>query len=249
MDYNQELKEGRSRVFKTRLVYFGAIAAAALFGFLYIFFATAILRFSEVSIAGNTALKREDLFAEKNPYLFQKIIVQNPLVASFEANKSFWNKKLDVVITERESYAVWCDMAKVNVSSSSDPGSSKCFWIDKDGLIFTHAPQSEGALVKSIYDYSGNELKIGSYAASPDLLNKIFEVFTVADKTGLEITKYSLKSLETKELHARTREGAEIYFNLRLNQNFTYEPLKALKGELQNLQYIDLRSENRVFYK
>lgn len=228
---------------KTRVILILAAAAVLGGGFAYLFLFTNTFRFSEISISGITALTREDLFGNAPPYIFQKISVQNPLVASFIISRDLFQKTLSINIIERESYAIWCAIM------ASSTASDECFWIDASGLLFAMAPESEGALIKSIYDYSGTKLITGDYAASVDTLNKIFEIFQIIDKAGIEIVRYSLRPPSSEEFHALSRDGAEIYFNLRLNQDFAREPLIALMGELKNLQYIDLRSENRVFYK
>ena len=238
MDYNQSLRSAR-RGRTARLFFYSFLALLVLGGggALYTVFFTNTLRFSEIVIRGTNILAASDIFSsERNPYLFQKIIVTDPLVASVSVYKDFFDKTLTLEIEERTPHGIWC-------------GEASCFWFDKAGLLFAEAPAGEGGLVKSVYDTSGRTLQRGAYVLPQSELKNLFAIFEVVDVAGVGVIKFSLPSLDKQEFHAVTAQGAELYFSLRYDPLFALEALQSLKPQLGTLEYIDFRSENRVFYQ
>lgn len=124
-----------------------------------------------------------------------------------------------------------------------------CYWFDRDGFIMADAPATEGVLIKDVSDVSGREVNIGDYVLPDEELAAMFRIFSFIDKSGLEIKSYRLEPLNKQELLAFIKAGPVIYFSLRLDPSFALEPIKSLASTLPSLQYVDLRSENKIFYK
>ena len=71
-------------------------------------------------------------------------------------------------------------------------------------------------------------------------------------KTGKEIEYISLPSTSAEEIHVKTKEGFSIYFSLKRGPEGQLNDLAMiLDGEIDsgNVEYIDLRIENWVYYK
>jgi len=209
--------------------------------FIYLFFYTSFFTFRYINISGLTGLTREDLFHPgKRVSLFENISISNPQIASFVVSKDIFSRTLSVAVHERRPYAIWCETAE---------SSTNCLWFDEVGVLFARAPATEGSLLNSVYDGSGRNLSTGDKVLDDDSILNMMKIFETTDLAGVEVSKFRLEPLEKEELTAITKGGAEIHFSLRLDPGFAIEPLKVLKDQLGSLRYIDLRSENRVFYK
>ncbi|MDP1688767.1 MAG: hypothetical protein Q8L47_01390 [bacterium] len=278
-DYNQSLqKKKRRRKAKIILTIFTVLLVGGGGGLLYTIYFTNVFRFSSIVLNGASVITKEDLFPGSiMPYLFGKVEVTNLLVAKIVVHKNILQKTLVLDVEERKPFGIWCgvyDSATpviVSTSASSQESSSStlstgtftkistdldtkdqtanCFWFDVDGLLFAKAPASSGILVKSIYETNGRALEAGSYLLPKTLLNRIFSIFDVLDKSEVRIVKYILPDLKYQEIHAVTSNGAILYFSLRLDPNFIKDPLLSLKPKLNEIKYVDFRSENKVFYQ
>lgn len=245
MDYNQSLQTERRRR-GTRILLIGILVLVVLAGgLMYTAFFTNLLRFDEIIVRGTSLLTKEGLFGERPPpFLFQSVRIYDPLVANFSTHKDIFQKTLVIDIEERMPYGVLC--SGHNVSSTA---ANNCLWFDADGILFARAPATLGMLVPGIYDAGERELLPGEYVLPRAQLRKMFEIFEILHETEVRATKFILLDLQVQEIHAVTREGTIIYFSLRLDPAFTLEALQSLKSQFGELEYIDFRSENRVFYK
>lgn len=245
MDYNQSLQTERRRKARFLFVSISALLVAGTGAIIYTVFFTNLFRFDGIIVRGTSIISKEELFSGKPlPYLFGSVNVSSPLVASVKINKNIFHKILTLDIEERKPFGVWC-----NSHDASSTLPEHCLWFDHDGFLFAPAPATLGILVKSIYEVNGRELTPGAYVLPVNALKYMFSIFGVLDSAQVGVTKSILPDLKSQELHAVTPEGTLIYFSLRLDPAFTLEALKSLKSKLGEIQYIDFRSENRVFYK
>lgn len=241
-DYGEQIvfEKKRGRVKK---LFFAAVLLVLLLGgaAVYVRFFTGLLFFKEIRVSGLSNVKKEDLFPAGKPvYLFGDVHISNPLVASFSAEKDYISRILSVKVEERTLYAIWC----------VKPGENQeCFWFDKTGMLIASAPATEGVLIKGVYDLSGRKLAEGDYVLDEAFRANLFKIFSVIDAAGVAVIGFQLESPQKQELAAFAESGAKIFFSLRLDPRFALEPLKSLKEKLSTLEYIDFRSENRVFYK
>ena len=276
MDYSEELhyrkKRKRFRVIASILLF---LVMAFIGGGVYLLLYTDAFYFTHIEIAGLKSLKKEDVLAKNKVSFFEAIDLKSPLIRTSTINRDYIYKKLDIPLEEREPYAIWClsvpqistvpavplasmatstasstaSSTENNTESSSTEAPSDCYWFDKDGFIFAEAPETEGMLIRSVYDISGREIHIGEYVL-PDQQNAIlFKIFGFVDATGIPTEYFKLEPLDKQEVTAFTRAGPQIYFSLRLDPSFALEPVRSLTAILPTLKYVDLRSENKVFYK
>lgn len=240
-DYNAEIIL-KKRQRKLRLALVLATSFFIIFGgtAVYVIFFTDLLVFKEVRTQGLKSVTEEELFPA-NPYIYRSIQISHPLIKSWSAKKDFIHRILFIDAQEREPFAVWC--------LARDNSATTCFWIDNEGVIFAAAPATEGSLVRSIEDLTGRDLKPGDFILPETFRKNLFNIFAVLDSADIVPLKFELKSLENEEITAHIKNGPDIYFSLRFNPSFTADPLKSLVSKFAVLSYIDLRSENRIFYK
>ena len=141
---------------------------------------------------------------------------------------------------EREAIGIWCK-------------GSDCFYFDKEGVIFEESPKSSGSLLISIEDARGTAANLGSAVLSESQIasaqdaqrlvkgNFPFAVSSILVRTGEE---YELLTTEGWRVLLNKTDGLEYQLS-----NLKYvidEEIKTRRGELE---YVDLRLGNRVFYK
>lgn len=118
----------------------------------------------------------------------------------------------------------------------------KCFHVGREGIAFEEKDKETGIKVVVPNDFSLRDKVI-----DPEKLEGIVAVKN--DLDGVEITEFILEG----KLTVKTSEGWEIYFDLDKDvseQIFNLELVlkeKILPELRENLEYIDLRFENRVF--
>ena len=166
-------------------------------------------------------------FLETQPRLFELAI-----------EKKYLKREIILMAKEREKFGIWCQ-------SLGD-----CYWFDKKGVLFDKAPQTEGEIIYKVKDFSGRELNIGGRAIDETLFGNLLKIFEVLDKSGLGIKTLRLNEMNLEEIISESPSAPKIYFSLRINPFFGLSVLQSLKNfGLEKIEYIDLRVENRGYYK
>lgn len=169
---------------------------------------------------------------------------KNPKIAEITIEKDYFERQIKINIKERERFGVWCPSPFVDNASTGEG----CFWFDKNGVIFSEAPQTEGNLINKVDDFSGRSLKLGESVLAEKFFSNLLKIFEVLEKTGLGIKSLKLEKLEFQEII--TESSPKIYFSLRIDPGFTLAAIESIKNlGLEKIGYIDLRVENRVYYK
>lgn len=208
------------------------------------------------------------LFPKTNLFLYPKTKIKNKLAEQFkrlkDINISIENRKtLTIKVTERIPEYTWCGTTPPldNLNNLRE----SCYFLDKEGFIFDEAPYFSGEVYFKFYgrvdlDADGNPA--GIYLAKgyfskiisfKDLLKEMDlspAVIYIQDgediKVFLSKTKASLMGPEL--LFKKDADFARVAENLKAA--ISTEPLKSkLKNEYYNLEYIDLRFGNKVYYK
>lgn len=170
-----------------------------------------------------------------------------PLLAQVSVQPIFPDG-LTVSAFEREDILVWCT-------------GEHCVHVLEDGSLqqMNGAYEEEGNRSKTVTlrDLSGTELASDERITEQELI-----VFPGAFRKGLQdllaieaTTEMTLSSRFANELRVKTEEGWEIFFSTEVPVNTSLEALalfleKEIKPERRkDLQYVDLRTENRIFYR
>lgn len=230
----------------------------------YILFFSPLFKIRAIEILGNREIKAEEIrnnFSYKNIFLFTKerikkdLIVKFPKISKLEIEKDFLKRKIDLKIEERKRRAIICQATETE-KAGEEESIGKCFYIDNQGVIFENAPKTSGSLILLIKDYSGENFSLRQDVFKKDFMNYILEIKNdLVLETNIKILDFRVFSHPVKDLEVMTREGWVIIFDLHRNIKNQILSLKAAlneeinKEEIENLEYIDLRIENRIYYK
>ncbi|MFZ2193019.1 MAG: FtsQ-type POTRA domain-containing protein [Candidatus Moraniibacteriota bacterium] len=189
---------------------------------------------------------------KKNLILFRKNKIKTMLLNGFKRIEDVQIKKifpntLEFIIKERKLSMLLC-------------GTSTCYTLDENGLSY---PAS---------NFTQEELAAENLVTLKDLSNsqfddevpleKDFRLFilglaeAVQDETGINFKKnYETSNRMSGDLKIETQDGWIVYFNESVGLEKSISVLRAvlenkIEKDLQkDLEYIDLRVNNKVFYK
>lgn len=259
--YTPEIKKKKDRFSKKIVLGVGLFFLFALFLGIAIYLSTLpIFRIEQYEINGNRAIEKNEIesglnnalsgfyfyfIPRKNYFLVTKKSIEKNLLGVFPRVEEVSIEKkpfrgLLIQIKEREPWAVYC--------------SQKCFFIDKSGFAYEESFINSGNLIRLIRGDDEN-IFAGKYA----LHGKIISIFSdVEDKINLlelgPVIEYGLSSKSPEELKIKTGGGFYLIFNLNDDRDKIFTVLETvlneeIKEKRWNLEYIDLRFGNKVFYK
>lgn len=191
--------------------------------------------------------RRWILFSGKNiivfnsPRLEYDLLEEIPMVEKVATEKKYPNI-LKIKIKEVEPVAIWMT-------------GSKTYYINSEGLVgyeIFNASEEKNTL-PLVKDNSGREIAPREKVTSEAIMSFIK---TIADdlneRTGLAYDSFVLPSGAAEEVHLKTDQGYNVYFSLHRDALSQLNDLamvidSEVKGK--EVDYIDLRIENWVYYK
>lgn len=212
-------------------------------------------------IERNLSEKKWLFVSQRNIFLAPSKKMENDILAKFpEIKNVFVAKKLpDILIAEieeREEIGIWCERKKIIQKLEDEEEETiieKCFYIDSEAVLFRQAPSMSGGLVLKIFDQKKQNTRIGEQPVAPEIINFIQQVKSGLDKL-LELKILDFEVVSEGDLRASTSQGWRIEFNPFYPAETQTETLKAvlenkIRENRPSLEYIDLRTEGRVYYK
>lgn len=164
---------------------------------------------------------------------------QRRQIAELAIEKKYFNREIKISVLEREKFGIWCQLT-----------TNDCWWFDKKGVIFSEALRAEGQLINKVDDFSGRSLSLGEPALEEKFLSNLIKIFEILEKSDLKIKSLKLENLELQEVVTDSPLMPKIHFSLRINSEFALAALESIKKiGFEKIEYIDLRVENRAYYK
>ncbi|MEK7151407.1 MAG: hypothetical protein AAB784_01675 [Patescibacteria group bacterium] len=261
--YKDELKKKKKSKFLIRLIFSFVAGVFVILGIVYwMFFSGALnIRTIEINVSSELRSSVNDVvndwlnrgfwrFIRRNNILF---VFGNDLAAelkskflkleSIRVDKKFPHS-LIISITERKSVGIVCSTM-----------SGACFNFDKDGVAFSVTQSSSGFLILNITDRRNVELGLGKIVIASDWLVNIITARELLTKSEIGIAEFVIPEDSLDEFYAVTADGWRIMFN---NQTDIKSQISALEvflkekisvAQRSQLQYIDLRIQDRIYYK
>ncbi len=212
----------------------------------------------EVEISGNQKVSTDNVrnsaeinlpkkilfFNSKSIFLINLKGIEENLLGNFpQINKVDFDRdfpsKLIILVEEREPVAI--------LEKGEDN-----FFLDQEGIIFEKVSEKDSWLIIKNPGLDW-DVKLGETVVEKEKLSQILEIQSELKELKIEIS--SAEIVNQQRANVRTLEGWEIYFNLKdnvsqqiLNLNLVLKE-KISPEERENLEYVDLRFGNQIYYK
>ncbi len=181
--------------------------------------------------------------------LASELTAKFPRINSVEIKKKLPHG-LEILITERQSAGIWCLPAQAGLAVSG-----KCFYFDKNGIAYAETGPSSGFLILSVADYRDREVALGSLIASGEWFKNILTARELLPKIGIAAAEFTIPSGSFDEFDAKAAGGWKIMFSNSTDIAKQISSLGILfrdklpAEKRAGLQYIDLRIQDRIYYK
>jgi hypothetical protein len=202
------------------------------------------------------------LFSKRNMLLFPKkqivaaVEEAFPRVEKAELELDDVNA-LRLSLTERKPYAIWCDSVTLEDKENIRKG---CYFLDGEGLVFAPAPFFSGNVFFRYFGLLGEEPLTKRYL-SPNEFLALDEFRKDLGTVGVPALGILLEEKQLTIFYVQRIEGSSEVtgkiFATRENFGETIENIDAFLADilpkdkrfLDEIEYLDMRFGNKVFYK
>lgn len=195
-----------------------------------------------------------------------------PQLASLSVSKDYFSHTVTITAVERVPVGIWCfssrpgpipqldrtsvptstgDFASPATTTLAAAPNSSCYWFDDTGTLFEKSFDTQGNLIFVVNDAAQVPRGLNQKVLPPEFLPNFLSIISVLRQSGLAVDTIELNSLVLEEVDVVTENGPTIYFSLRFSAD-DYLPViqkLILLPDFDNIQYIDCRTENRLYYK
>lgn len=251
--FNQQNYRQKRR-FRIKLYAYSAIIILIIIFIFYLIAYSPIFRIREFKIAGNRQISEDEimkilessaltnktylLLGPKNLLPWNKKAIDFPKTSLKKVfiERDWFKQILNITVEERERLAIWCG------------NNNQCYWVDGSGLLFGEAPETEGSLLLTVY--ADKPLIEGTEISEERFVKNAVTVLRNIPLFNLPVKKIIFDS-RLQELQVETYSGPNLFFSIRFNPELNISSFQKLeeKTNIHNLKYIDLRVENRLYYK
>lgn len=188
--------------------------------------------------------------SRRNIFFYPKQVLEEGIVASFPRVRSaqlsraaLFSTELRVTVEEREPYALWC-------ASEAD-----CYAVDDSGFVFTTAATTTHGEFATSYVFSGDiEGEVIGKRFVPGQFPSLVAVLRVLQQEtnlipsrvrvmqGQDFTVFVEQGFSVKASFGQEPETLARNLDLVLSS-------EAMRERIADIEYIDLRFGNRVYYK
>ncbi|HLN19435.1 MAG TPA: FtsQ-type POTRA domain-containing protein [Patescibacteria group bacterium] len=236
--------------------------------FIYLLFFSDYLAVNEISVSGIENVQQDDIKNEIKSYLsgrFLDIVEKNNLIfirsSFYEEDLARKFKKIDTVDVRRKFPNTLLVSIKERKLAAIFSAGDRYFVLDDKGEAFEeinhNLPEYTNSSLAIIKDSGNSTINPGDVILSQ---NYIFFLENAKKKIESELSinlnrEFITPNRISGDFRAVTQENWSIYFNASLDAEKEVGMLKAVLDEKipsnqrNNLEYIDLRSDNKVFYK
>ncbi len=193
-------------------------------------------------------LPKDFYFLVSTDKLARELKKEYPRIENIEISRHLPDS-LSFKIKERELFGILCGLP-----DSSDTERQKCFFLDKTGFAYEESPSSKGSLLLTI-NTDALLQDIGVQIIDRGLVEKFESVSRESlSLVGSAVIGYEIFSKLPEEFRAVSAGGYKLYLNKNDDFSKVFKVLKVVLdkeiGDKQpQLEYIDLRFGNKVFYK
>ena len=254
LEQNQFYK--RQRNFRIKIYLYFSVFFLVLIGIFYIVFFSPIFKVREFRISGQDRLsdgsvlkileplvlnsRLSDFLGKENLLAWsrQDLNLPGTSLLSAKIRRDWIRQAVLIDIKERVPLGIWCGKT------------GSCYWLDEHGIAFEEAPETEGSLILIVYDNGAESIALNKRVAEERFSKNLTDILKAISKMSMPVKKITFDKI-LQELHIATYEGPDLFFSIRFNPELNIASFRSLqeKGTLKGMQYIDLRVENKIFYK
>lgn len=199
-------------------------------------------------LLGNYALviPKRFIFGVSAQNLEQRLLAALPRFETISVTRQFPHA-LSVSYAKRIFFALLC-----NDDAKSDQHS--CGYMDRTGFIYEDAPEASGSLIVKIKS-DLQSVKVGTQAIGEATVRQMVLFGESIQRTaGLRLLAYELSTQTPDELRLKVAEGFTLIVKKDSNPDVILPILhtvltQEIKDRKSQLDYINLRFGNKVFYK
>ncbi|MBM2818033.1 MAG: Cell division protein FtsQ [Parcubacteria group bacterium] len=280
---NQTLKPSKLRRRRRKIFAIKAVTVfLLLIGLVFLlswFSKISRLQIENIEVSGNSSLSSDEIidvmkketsakyfmiFSKNSIFLYPKQSIMAKLADDFKkidsvSIKSKGLKTLAVSIAERERNALWCFSEAGEGSLIKNENSSRCYFLDKGGLVFSEAPDFSGNSFLRYYGLlDGTIDPIGENYMTHDRFKEVSRFVKSLEDLGINALEFQAES--ENDYAVNLKNGVKIIFDDKQPFDKTLENIQSilsevdLKGEYSptnppKINYVDLRFGNKVYLK
>lgn len=252
------LRQSRKSEQQSRIKFYfiGAGALLLIIGLIYVILFSPVFKIRAFNISGGEHHTDKEIMDIISPLVLNtrvKIFLgQNNLLswniprpdisktALSEAviDREWIRQSISISVRERERLAIWCDK------------NNDCNWIDGHGMAIEKAPQTEGSLIIAVYDISADRIIRGEPVLEDRFISNLISVIRGIAHMELPVKKITYDN-GLQEIRVENYSGPDLFFSIRFDPAQNIASLLSLqeKTNTSRIGYIDLRVENRLYYK
>lgn len=242
------------------LLIFGAFSYATIY---LLFFANGF-DVRSIAIKGNETVPAEDLRTTINKSLDRKIffiairsniflaplgglekaIAENYPKIEAPVMKRIFFHGLELTIKERKPTGIWC------LNNQGD-----CFYFDQNGIAFQKAPKTSGFLLLTVDDFRDRTIQLGKTIATDDWIKAVITARDTLWKNNFQVDKFIIPVGSFDEFQTATSAGWKIFFSTKsdikaqIDAAAGFIEQKLTPDKLSKLKYIDLRIDDKIYFK
>jgi cell division septal protein FtsQ len=261
------IHEKKAQRFAWIKFFYWAFLLSFFWAIFYSLFLAGFLSINKIDISGVSEIDRQNILNVINPGLEGKylgIVSKNNLIL---VNSRSVEKDLTRRFVKIESVKVRKKFPNMLIVEIGEKESSMilclpedCYMLDKKGVAYSKLdyslPEVSENRLAVLNDLSGKNVNVGSVVFSAEYLKYIQEIEEkMPDVLDIYMEKnYETPSRVSPDVRGTTKEGWKVFFNISIDIQKEIDMLKTVLDEKigdrkKDLEYVDLRSENKVYYK
>lgn len=258
-DLLESSKKKKRRKIIIRLI-FAFLLLVAVCVFVIWSFYLDYFRIKNINIEENSFIEKEKIIENINNFISEKyfylipknniLVISKKEIADYLLNNFFRIKSANVSkklpdgliikIEERNPSALLCE-------------DKNCFFVDDSGYVFEESPFFSGDIfIKFIDQRNEGNFSVNTKVLSEEEFRNLINFSELLSKDGIKVSGIILKNEGLYEFH--TSEQWYILLSQRSNYKISFDNLKIalneqIKEKRPELEYVDLRLQNKVFFK
>lgn len=188
----------------------------------------------------------KSIFLLNSGKLDNLILKNYPEIGSADTQKKYPDA-ISVYVRERQPVAIICGF--------KNQPQGLCFYMDENGVIFDEV-KTEDANFPVVEQYEEKEATLGDQVLVQQIALGVSKIQKNFQENFNPLTVRKADIVSADRMDVTTNEGWQVYFNLSSDINLQIAKLILLlqkdflkPASRAKLQYIDLRFENKAYYK